>query len=200
MNSELITFIAIIGLLLSWVTIPMIPAILIYKLFPDTHVTAEGPFANLTIKATGAFAGYLIVFAATFFVAEKGISIVASFQKPYWTISGSIVLDHKEHQFDSQILKQLVVTTHPPPFEVLDDRIKLQVPEGRDIPSIVLDIPNFGRALVHLSDKDTSIEKDEFKKEIRIEEAIMIKQNAESWKYSVKKTSTNVLKSQVWNQ
>jgi hypothetical protein len=167
---------------------------LIYKLCPDTHVTAEGPFANLTIKATGAFAGYLIVFSATFFVAEKGITIVASFQKPYWTISGSVVLDHNEHQLDSQILKQLEVSTHPPPFEVLDDRIRLQVPEGRDIPSIVLDIPNFGRRVVHLSDKATTIEKDKFKKEIRIEEAILIKQNAKLWKNSIKNTPSNVLK------
>lgn len=181
MNSELITFFAILGLLLFWVTIPMIPAILIYKLFPDTHVAAEGPLASLTVKATGAFAGYLIVFASTFFVAEKGIKIIGGFQKPYWTISGNVILDQAEDQLSNGILDKLEVSTKPAPYLIANNRIKLQVPEGDDMPFIQLVIPKYGTAIVDLNDKSTKIEKDEFRKEIRIGDAILIKQNARSW-------------------
>jgi hypothetical protein len=45
-----------------WVLLPLIPAVLIYRLFPDTKVGVSGPLANLTVRASGAFAGYLVVF------------------------------------------------------------------------------------------------------------------------------------------
>jgi hypothetical protein len=49
------------SLLLVWVLLPLLPAILIYWLFPDTKVTASGPLAELTVAASGAFAAFLIV-------------------------------------------------------------------------------------------------------------------------------------------
>jgi hypothetical protein len=37
---------------------PLIPAILIYRLFPETKVSVPGPLAGLTLRAGGAFAAY----------------------------------------------------------------------------------------------------------------------------------------------
>jgi len=44
-----------------WVVLPMIPAVIIYKIFPSTQVGVSGMLANLKINATGAFAAYLII-------------------------------------------------------------------------------------------------------------------------------------------
>ena len=60
----MLNYLLLIGaLLLVWVMLPLLPAILIYKVFPDTKVTASGPFANLTVATSGAFAAFLIVLA-----------------------------------------------------------------------------------------------------------------------------------------
>lgn len=66
MPHEIITLLSLTGVHLLWVTAPLLPAILIYSLFPNSTVAVSGPLANLTVRATGAFAGYLVVFAATF--------------------------------------------------------------------------------------------------------------------------------------
>ena len=48
--------VALGGLYVMWVMLPLVPAILTFKLFPKTTVTASGPFAGFTVNASGAFA------------------------------------------------------------------------------------------------------------------------------------------------
>jgi hypothetical protein len=62
MERELFVVCGQILMLTVWVSLPLLPAILIYRLFPDTAVAVSGPLAKLTFKATGAFGAYLIVF------------------------------------------------------------------------------------------------------------------------------------------
>ena len=47
-----------------WVLLPMVPSIIIYRIFPESKVGASGVLANLKINATGAFAAYLIILVA----------------------------------------------------------------------------------------------------------------------------------------
>ena len=47
--------------LFDLVLVPMIPLIVIYRLFPDTAVAVTGVLSGLTVRATGAFAAYLIL-------------------------------------------------------------------------------------------------------------------------------------------
>ena len=54
-----------------YVLLPLIPAILIFKLFPESKVTVSGPLQNLTINATGAFAGYVVTVALGFFLVQN---------------------------------------------------------------------------------------------------------------------------------
>lgn len=54
-----------------YVLLPLIPAILIFKLFPESKVTVSGPLQNLTINATGAFAGYVVTVALGFFLVKN---------------------------------------------------------------------------------------------------------------------------------
>ena len=44
-----------------YLLIPLIPAILIFKNFPETKVAVSGPFQSLTVNTTGAFAAYLLI-------------------------------------------------------------------------------------------------------------------------------------------
>jgi hypothetical protein len=54
-------FAATACILMLWVLLPLIPAVLIYRLFPDTPIGISGILQGLKINAGGAFAGYLIV-------------------------------------------------------------------------------------------------------------------------------------------
>lgn len=54
-----------------YVLLPLIPAVLIFRLFPDAKVTVSGPLQNLTLNATGAFAGYVVTAVLGFFLVQK---------------------------------------------------------------------------------------------------------------------------------
>ena len=43
------------------VLLPLLPAILIFLMFPKTEMVAQGPLQGLSIRAGGAFGAYLIV-------------------------------------------------------------------------------------------------------------------------------------------
>lgn len=61
-----------------YVLLPLIPALLIFKLFPDTKVTVAGPLQNLTINATGAFAAYVVTVALGFFIVQDVVTQINS--------------------------------------------------------------------------------------------------------------------------
>src|SRR5436309_9966761 len=50
------------------IILPLLPAILIYKLLPQSQSDASGPFQGLKIKLGGAFGGYFIVALLIVFV------------------------------------------------------------------------------------------------------------------------------------
>jgi hypothetical protein len=54
-----------------FVLLPLIPAVLIFKLFPRDSVSEWGPFRNWTVNATGAFAAYLITATLGFFLVRN---------------------------------------------------------------------------------------------------------------------------------
>jgi hypothetical protein len=58
-------------LYLLYVLLPLIPAILIFRLFPETKVALSGPLQNLTVKTTGAFAAYVVTALLGFFLVKQ---------------------------------------------------------------------------------------------------------------------------------
>lgn len=58
------------GLYVLYVLLPLIPAILIFKLFPDTKVALSGPLQHFTLNTTGAFAAYVVTAALGFFLVK----------------------------------------------------------------------------------------------------------------------------------
>jgi hypothetical protein len=53
-----------------YVCLPLVPAILIFRLFPDSKVSVSGPLQNFTVNATGAFAAYVVTVALGFFLVK----------------------------------------------------------------------------------------------------------------------------------
>jgi hypothetical protein len=89
-----------IVLFLVFILIPLIPAILIYKIFPDTKVGAQGLLGQLKINATGAFAAYLIVILIGYpIIAKIHDSILAtSADEAVWSVKSKVVLMEMDGQ------------------------------------------------------------------------------------------------------
>src|SRR6266496_2817914 len=77
----------------SWVLLPLVPAVLIYLIFPKSTTTLRGPFAGLTIRSSGAFAAYFIVLVATTPLLIRQNNNLESLLHPSWIITGTIQLE-----------------------------------------------------------------------------------------------------------
>lgn len=76
-------------LYLSYVLLPLIPAILIFRLFPETKVAVSGPLQNLTVKTTGAFGAYVVTALLGFFLVRQVEAQIVSTR--HYPVEGVIV-------------------------------------------------------------------------------------------------------------
>ena len=164
-----------------YVLLPMIPAIVIYRLFPDTRVALSGPLANLTLKSTGAFAAYVVTVILGFFLVRNTHAIIAGMVHPMWTIKATLELHDKNgKKLDDQApLKFLSVALTPDVRVKEGEFIKLRVPStGVNTPEylITFDIPNFGKQTIdtsRLTGKEINV--DNFERVLSIEKPIAIR-------------------------
>ena len=115
MIRELTVFGGLIVILTLWVSLPMLPALIIYKLFPDSAVAVSGPLHNFTFKATGAMGAYLIVFFTLFYYVTQMNNVLGDFLHPSWTIKARVNLIDKNGTIlhSQRYFQHLTVRTQP---------------------------------------------------------------------------------------
>jgi hypothetical protein len=97
-----------------WVSLPLLPAVLIYRLFPTTSVAASGPLANLTINASGAFAAYLIVFLIIMPMVNAIQNRIVGELRPSWEIRGQVQLVNQGKPVSREdLLATMLLETRP---------------------------------------------------------------------------------------
>jgi hypothetical protein len=152
-----------------WIVLPLLPAILIYKLFPDTKVSAKGVLSGLTVRATGAFAGYLIVLLVGLPIVLKVFGALGAMQRPVWTLSARVALrDAAGAPVPlSALERSLDVRFSPELHSIQGDQVKLKIPGNlREWPQIFFQISDFGGRALDLSQalKEQVLEMDEYDK------------------------------------
>src|SRR6476620_11081112 len=75
-----------LGILAVWVLLPLIPAILMFRLVPGNAITLTGPLANLTLNASGAIAAYFSVLVAIAFFVVAVQRWPSPVPRQYWTV------------------------------------------------------------------------------------------------------------------
>src|ERR1700722_10047003 len=50
-SMEFLVYLGLVGILVVWFILPLVPAILLYWLFPDSRIKAEGVLANFKVNA-----------------------------------------------------------------------------------------------------------------------------------------------------
>jgi hypothetical protein len=136
--------IEICTILVFWVVLPLAPALLIYKLIPNNNVTATGTYAGLKIKAGGAFAAYLVVFAGIYVLVDKAYDAVGASNRSAWTINGSFKLvDENGSTWHPSVefFRKISVRMQPDVYSFQDNTFTITVPEGMQggVPKIYLD-------------------------------------------------------------
>lgn len=172
----------LVGLYILWICGPLVPSILIYKVFPNSKVALQGPFSGLTINATGAFAAYMVVFVLAYPFTSFVHNAVGSQLKPMWTVKVSVIATDDQGQaieYDN-FYKNMTVVFSPKVFEQDFREVTFKLPgdsEGQSFPKAYLQIPGYGAAKIDLSqrsDLKDRISIDEFRKEIIIHGEIPI--------------------------
>ena len=174
--------IALVGLYVMWVLLPLVPAILTFKLFPKNELVVTGPFAGFTVNAGGAFAAYLLVFAATFEpIVPPGRDIISSWQKQFWTMGADIKLvraDGSDYGDSARLLEKLkVLKPIPHKFDSSRATFKFEEIEG-EFPTITVEIPNFGERSITLRSMLPQLHINRFKRRIDMDGPIVIREDS----------------------
>jgi hypothetical protein len=174
---EQMVFWTSMGLYATWVLLPVIPAILIYWLFPKNTLTARGVLAGLTVNASGAFGGYLVIFTVTYPFVHQNQNTIGVFMHPYWTVTGEIKLVNYQtgvEMHSELLLDKLNIVTKPEIMGNKSFRMRAALPEqDGGIPWLVFTIPNFGTAVIDVG--AASKEVNYYQKTVHLTDPIEIK-------------------------
>ena len=128
---------------------PMIPALVIYKIFPQTKVGVRGPIGSLTMNAGGAFAAYVVTFALAVPLVLQFERSIAALLHPYWTVVADIVVTEEGKEIKApELLNDVRVVLKPNIYETTGGRIRVKVPvTGNEWPMLSVEIPDWGAAV-----------------------------------------------------
>lgn len=137
----------------SWVLLPLVPAVLIYLIFPRTETSLAGPFKGLTIRSSGAFAAYFLVLIATFPLLSRQNNNLETLLRPSWVISGHIRLideNGRPLEFSNRGNSPFRVDLDPKLVQPVGRTgFKVTVPEiAHRVPSLVITYPGFASYLL----------------------------------------------------
>lgn len=177
-----------LGVLTFWVLIPLVPAILLFKLLPDNKVNLSGPLSGplgaLKINASGAIAAYFAVLVSLAFFIVSINRDMAPKERPeqqYWKLVGKIELrdaNDKLQPFKGFERRRIHLSTDPEIWR-LDDVAELEVKMVRieDEPVFRVTIEKFGSGIIKIKkdSPDLAFEKNNV---IRIKQPLRIDQDA----------------------
>jgi hypothetical protein len=131
----------------AWVLVPLLPAILIYRLFPQSDTQAQWKILGVALKAGGASGFYFTILALAFFkFIDPAIEHVKSLERPDWTVIATIkfVDVNKKEIVASSSEEQLRVHPLAYGFKKIDDLryvATLQFSDGKIPDYVTLNFP-----------------------------------------------------------
>ncbi len=179
MDKQVMSVILSLTLYVLYVLLPMIPSIVIYRMFPDTKVSATGILANLNFKTTGAFAAYVVTVFLGFFLVQNTHHLIAQISSPVWTLKTKVaLLNHDGSTYSNKyLLETLVVSIEPKLQQVSGDEVILSLPGSKkswETTRLKFDIPHFGYNTVTISDVAEKAKIDDYELFLKLTNPISI--------------------------
>jgi len=161
-----------------WIILPLVPAVLIYRIFPNTRTTAEGEVSNWKIKASGAFAAYLAIFVASSYLMQKAQIRVINPDLCVWTLSADVKLkDRNGRLAPPHLLSQVGVSMKPELISNHGQFVDILIPvRGNELPNyaVTIAVKGFGSEMLHLAHPSAERKIDFAKR--KIQETVIIEQ------------------------
>jgi len=179
MDKQIVTVIFSFVLYIFYVLLPMVPAIVIYRLFPDTKIATKGTLSNLNINTTGAFAGYIITVVLGYFLIQNTHQLIAQISNPYWTVTAKVELQNEDGTSRSGVglVDTLEVLIAPQIQRVKYGTAHLIIPgyqKDWDKTDLKFQIPGYGYKIVNLRDITRGADIDPYNLSVDLLEPIVI--------------------------
>lgn len=163
------------SLLVLTMLVPLIPAVIVFKLFPDTRVAASGPLSGLKVRTSGAFAAYLIVLVLATAMSKHTEDSIATMTSPSWLIEGKVIVKTPDGKVvdDESAYSGLQITMDPRHYGGGGKTFWARVPEiDKRIPTISLSMPTVGQQTI----EPQQLPKNHGSRRIVLEEPVVIQQ------------------------
>ena len=156
MYAEIVITVLLGAMLILFVAVPLIPAVVIYKLFPKTPLVLKGPLGGMTLNTGGAFAAYLIVAWISRPVSQQAVEAVAGYYHPVWMVEIPFEIHDAENKkvnlrrllgqnFDVSESMNLLIK---PEFNrvTAGQKLLIRIPglERVDWPTLTVQLPGYG--------------------------------------------------------
>lgn len=179
MDKQIVAVVLSFALYILYVLLPMIPAIVIYRMFPDTKVSATGVMANLNYKTTGAFAAYVITVFLGFFLVLNTHHLIAQISSPTWILNTKVELLNTDgtKYINSNLLETLVVSIDPKLQRVNGDKVVLSLPGSKrswETTHLKFDVPQFGYKILDIGELSKKATIDDFELIIKLDDPVSI--------------------------
>jgi hypothetical protein len=160
-NNNILFILLSFGLYLLFVLVPIIPAALLYKWFPDSKVSANGVLSKFTINSSGAFAAYIVTVLLGYFVVadikETVLDLARSSSSYVWIVRGNLQLQDKNgNKIEEASLFDRLSFDFKPEFLLHKNGnvdLKIPGPASGEIPHffITINVDGFGQETLTLS-------------------------------------------------
>jgi len=136
------------------VLLPLLPAVLIFLIFPKTEMVAQGPLQGLTIRAGGAFGAYLVVLLVL--MAWMKFTDLDKVARSWTFVADVIVKDKNGRPIDPRALDKDAFSVSYTPTYIRpipeQDRFNIKIIatelEG-DIPAMTITYANVGNTTIN---------------------------------------------------
>ena len=184
MDKQILAVLLSFILYILYVLLPMIPATVIYRMFPDTKVSATGVLSNLNFKTTGAFAAYVITVVLGYFIVQNTHYLIADVSNPVWILKTKVKLlnPDKSKYSGGKLIETLIVRIKPEIHSINGETVLLKLPGTKsswETTLLKFEIPNFGHASIYMSELGENAIIDNYNLVIKRKEPIEIIANSQ---------------------
>lgn len=179
MSEHLQALLLLLLLFVAWLGVPLLPAWVTYLITPNQRLGLTGPLEQLTVRASGAFAAYVVLLLLTYgLIVKGGLSIIGGMTSAsVWTFEADVVAIDEAGQTIPipETAKELDIAFKPNPHQLGKSKVRVRIPANPDNwPFLTVTVPDFGGAEVDLK-KVSSSEINTFKKSIELEAPILVR-------------------------
>jgi hypothetical protein len=182
LNRDVVLVLALYSLYCVWVIVPLFPAVIIYRLFPDAPTTTEWKIRGIVLKAGGASGFYFAILAAAYLkFLEPTTDYIKSLSHPFWTVEAPIRFFDSENQVmipTTSSPEQIRVQPYAYDFKQTDEKTYLVILRFSELngetDSIRLIFPE-GVGYIHLSELMTKDNTFPFQKKVSLTKQAPIK-------------------------